>query len=92
MPAVSPHLKNLLCSLDSTYEGGYVQSSVFCDAVGELWLISGQSNVALSLGDLQQFAVSPFNQHAGSWISEASRYSKLRLFKVRRSTTPSAMP
>lgn len=52
-------------------------------AVGELWLVAGQSNIAYSLGDLQRKARAPFNQRVGDWLSSTSSHPRLRLFQVK---------
>lgn len=52
-------------------------------AVGELWLIAGQSNIAYSLGDLQRKKIRPFSRRASSWLSSTSRHPQLRLFQVQ---------
>lgn len=56
-------------------------------AVGELWLIAGQSNVDISLGDLQRKARPPFSQRAGEFLSTTSKFPQIRLFKVPKAAS-----
>ncbi len=51
-------------------------------AVGQLWLVSGQSNVFVSLGDIEGDGA-PWEGLAASALATASKDKDLRLFKVR---------
>jgi sialate O-acetylesterase len=58
-------------------------------AVGQLWLVSGQSNVFISLGDITSYG-SPWKGLAEAALAQSSSDKDLRLFKVPtlQSSTP----
>lgn len=51
-------------------------------AVGELWLISGQSNLVWSLSQIEQTSAAPYKQQAMAALASAPNNPLLRLFQV----------